>query len=124
MFGFCLSLVREMSRTFCTQTSCDCLLVIAGQGLELGLDLWSYSPAFTDSAKEHLSMAYMLLNRPEFNSILDLHAQHRHSCMSKPFPHAKSSGGGASGATAAADGSVGVAASSGSDFKRRFFKKH
>lgn len=61
-----------------------------GMGLELGLDLWSYAPALTEHAKEHLSIAYTLLNRPAFGTLLELHATHRNACMSPPFPQAPS----------------------------------
>ena len=103
------------------------LFAVAGQGLELGLDLWSYSPAFTDAAKEHLSLAYMLLNRPEFDTILQCHAKYRHQGMSPPFPHAKSHGGGGGGGSGASSDRAGAGAGAGSGtdstFKRRFFRK-
>jgi hypothetical protein len=86
-------------------------------GLELGLALWSYSPAFTAAANEHLSVAYMLLGRDAFATILREHTTHRNACASPPFPHPKGGSGSGSGSGTTVDNTTD------SSFKRRFFKK-
>lgn len=55
-----------------------------GNGLLLGLELWAFHPMFTSAAVEHLSMAYMLLNRAGFDRVLQESSEHRSACMGGP----------------------------------------
>jgi hypothetical protein len=57
----------EELRTFAHIANDECDF---GNGYLLGLEFWAYSPDFTDAAVEHLSVAYMLLNRGRFGDIL------------------------------------------------------
>jgi len=49
-----------------------------GEGLELGMDLFSFGgKTFHSTIMQLLSLAYMLLNRNEFGTILEAHLKHR-----------------------------------------------
>ena len=48
-----------------------------GMGLELGMDLFCFGEGFEEKAANLLSMAYTLLNRHEFSTIIKTHLKHR-----------------------------------------------
>ena len=72
----------EELRTFAHIANDECDF---GNGLQLGLEFWAYDGKLTAAALEHLSMAYMLLNRGAFGDIIAAHAAARNKGMSGPY---------------------------------------